>query len=97
MSTTTLKYGFIKADISDAADITANNSNWDKLDTEINNLNINANNQDGLIEQLENTLSTHTSELSQIKTQVGTLQPKITYGTSAPSGGNNGDVYIQLI
>lgn len=26
-----------------------------------------------------------------------TKQPKITYGTAAPSGGNPGDVYIQII
>ena len=26
-----------------------------------------------------------------------TLQTKITYGTSTPSGGNHGDVYIQLV
>ena len=27
----------------------------------------------------------------------GTYQPKITYGTEEPSGGSDGDVYIQII
>lgn len=35
MSTTTPNYGFIKPELTDAADITAMNENWDKLDVEI--------------------------------------------------------------
>lgn len=30
-----------------------------------------------------------------IQEQLNTLQGKITYGTSEPSGGSNGDIYIQ--
>ena len=32
---------------------------------------------------------------TQINNTVATLQPKITYGTGTPSGGNNGDIYIK--
>lgn len=39
MSTTTNNFGFIKPELSDAADITAYNENWDKLDTRLTNLN----------------------------------------------------------
>lgn len=35
MSTTTTNYKLIKPELSDAADITAMNENWDKLDAEI--------------------------------------------------------------
>lgn len=35
MSTTTNNFGFIKPDLGDAADITAFNSNWDKIDTKL--------------------------------------------------------------
>lgn len=35
MSTTTSNFGFIKPELSDAADITAFNSNWDTLDTKL--------------------------------------------------------------
>jgi hypothetical protein len=36
MSTTTTNYGLIKPELSDTADITAYNSNWDKIDSELN-------------------------------------------------------------
>ena len=32
---------------------------------------------------------------TQIDNTLATLQPKITYGTGTPSGGNNGDIYIK--
>lgn len=35
MSTTTEKYGFIKPELTDAADITATNENWDKVEDEL--------------------------------------------------------------
>lgn len=38
MSTTTTNYGFIKPELKDAADITATNSNWDKLDAQLSNM-----------------------------------------------------------
>lgn len=37
MSTTTTKYGLVKPELTDPADITALNGNWDKIDTELNN------------------------------------------------------------
>ena len=39
MSTTTTNYGLIKPELSDAANITATNENWDKIDTELSKLN----------------------------------------------------------
>lgn len=38
MSTTTSNYGLIKPALSDTADITQYNSNWDKIDTALNDL-----------------------------------------------------------
>ena len=35
MSTTTTNYGLIKPQLTDSADITATNGNWDKIDTEL--------------------------------------------------------------
>lgn len=35
MSTTTTNYGFVKPALTDAADITAMNPNWDKIDDEL--------------------------------------------------------------
>ena len=35
MSTTTTNYGLVKPELTDAADITAMNLNWDKIDTEL--------------------------------------------------------------
>ena len=51
MSTITTNYGLIKPELSDTADITAYNSNWDKIDTQLNNLKqkaIQASSEDGL-------------------------------------------------
>ena len=39
MSTTTSKLGLYKPDLSDVADITKLNENWDKIDVELKNLN----------------------------------------------------------
>ena len=39
MAKTTSKYGFVKIQLSDAADIEASNGNWDKVETELTNLN----------------------------------------------------------
>ena len=38
MSTTTTNYGLVKPELTDAADITAMNINWDTLDTKIKEL-----------------------------------------------------------
>ena len=73
MSTQTTNYKFIKAELSDPANITMFNGNWDTL------------------EELLTEMGAHLTRLSDLK------QNKITYGTSTPSGGKSGDVYIQLI
>ena len=44
MSTKTTNFEFIKPDRSDAADITATNENWDKIDTTLQNINTTADN-----------------------------------------------------
>lgn len=69
MSTTTSNYNLIKPALTDAADITAMNQNWDKID----------------------------AELHEIHEKVDVAQSQISYGTAEPSGGSNGDVYIQII
>ena len=80
MSTQTATYGFIKPELTDPADITALNGNWDK------------------IEETFNSVKQDTTELSNnLQSEVNKLQTKITYGTTEPSGGNPGDVYIQLL
>lgn len=38
MSTTTTNYGFIKPELTDAADITAMNQNWDTIDLQLGKL-----------------------------------------------------------
>lgn len=38
MSTTTNNFGFLKPELTDAADITAYNENWDKLDGQLSNV-----------------------------------------------------------
>ena len=68
MSTRTEKLGLIKPELSDPANITAMNENWDKLDQ-------------------------HTHNVADL---IG-VQSKITFGTAEPSGGVDGDVYIQII
>ena len=39
MSTTTKNYGLIKPEITDAADVTATNTNWDKVDEQLKSVN----------------------------------------------------------
>ena len=41
------------------------------------------------------TLLTNYYNKSQIDSTVSNLQPKITSGTGAPTGGSNGDIYIR--
>ncbi len=80
MATKTNNYNLIKPSLSDPADITAINSNWDAIDSTMKTIESNATNLKNNINQ-----------------QIVTLQTKITHGTSAPSGGKSGDVYIQLL
>lgn len=39
MSTKTTNYGLIKPELSDLADITAFNNNWDEIDKQLKNVN----------------------------------------------------------
>jgi hypothetical protein len=98
MSLKTTNYEFVKPELTDPADITAMNGNWDKIDTmfkgQLDDIGTIKSNHT----TLSNTVTNNKTELNnKINTEVGKLQKKITYGTAAPSGGSNGDVYIQLI
>mgnify|MGYP003559145305 CR=1 FL=1 len=50
MSTTTTNYGFIKPELTDAADITAMNSNWDKIDEELGKVSTNVGGRSTMVE-----------------------------------------------
>lgn len=80
MSKQTTNYKFIKPELTDPANITALDSNWDTLDETLFNI----------VESVEN-LDTN------VNNKLKSVQTKITCGTSAPSGGKSGDVYIQLL
>lgn len=98
MATTTTKYGFIKPQITDAADITATNGNWDKIETELASLNTLVDDNEETIENVNSNLLSITNELNiKIDENVEKLQPKISFGFDTPSGGYHGDVYIQLL
>jgi len=47
------------------------------------------------IDNMFSGLSSTYYNKTQIDSTVATLQPKITYGTGAPTGGSNGDIYIK--
>lgn len=98
MATTTTKYGFTKPQLTDAADITATNGNWDKVETELTNLNTLANTNKTTISSVNSNLLGITNDLNnKIDSEVAKLQPTITFGFDRPSGGYHGDVYIQLL
>lgn len=98
MATTTSKYGFIKPQLTDAADITATNGNWDKIDTELNNLKTTDTQLSQRIESVNSSALSQGNTLNnKIDAEVAKLQPKITFGFDEPSGGYHGDVYIQLL
>jgi hypothetical protein len=98
MSTLTTNYKLVKPSLTDSADITAMNGNWDEIDNQLKSLNDgNANNNTNFL-NLDKKVNSQKMKLEQkVDTEVSKLQTKITYGTSAPSGGNPGDVYIQII
>lgn len=57
---------------------------------------------DNQMQSVNNSINTANTNISTIQTNLNTAntninakQPKIKYGTAAPSGGSNGDVYIQ--
>lgn len=71
MSTTTTNYGFIKPALTDAADITATNQNWDKIDNkfaeqeEYNEQLYGTHNNERLKEDIAHNMSVYTN-LTQI-------------------------------
>ena len=60
----------------------------DEVDQQIANVNNTINNTNTLITNVQN-------QLNGVNTNVNTKQKAITSGTAAPSGGSNGDIYIQ--
>lgn len=98
MSTLTTNYKFIKPQLSDPANIEATNPNWDSIDEILKNQGDSTSNAVKVISELRLELTQAQSNLNKkIADEVAKLQPKITYGSETPSGGNSGDVYIQLI
>lgn len=47
------------------------------------------------IDDMFSGLSTTYYNKTQVDNIAATLQPKITYGTATPTGGNDGDIYIK--
>lgn len=98
MSLLTTNYSLVKPQLTDPADVTTTNVNWDKVDAELKSLNNASSETSTKLSNLTTSVNNQKTELTnKINTEVGKLQPKITYGTSQPSGGNSGDVYIQII
>lgn len=98
MATTTTIYGFIKPQLTDAADITATNGNWDSVETELDKLDTTIDEQGSTITEMNDTFLEQGNTLNnKIDTEVAKLQTKITFGFDEPSGGYHGDVYIQLL
>lgn len=88
MSKSTAKYGFLKPELTDAADITAYNANWDKLDTELTNLNtkvISATSTDGV------TYYATVSNLTELYNGLElTIVPNKTSASTTPALNVNG-------
>ena len=84
--TTTVNYGLKKPSITDYINIANFNDNADVIDAKLKDV-------FDAISDINDNLSNHTHAnptLDELN-----AQKKITYGTSSPSGGNNGDIYIQ--
>ena len=64
MSTTTTNYGLVKPEITDAADITAMNTNWDTVDTKLKEINDKAADLSALDKKVDKTGDTLTGVLS---------------------------------
>ena len=57
MSKTTTNYNLIKPELTDAADITATNSNWDVIDTELKNINDEIDTTNTAVEAVQNSVN----------------------------------------
>lgn len=98
MSLLTTNYEFIKPELTDSADITATNPNWDLLDELIKTLATGLSEAGSEMSVLNVAFSKLNEDLTQnISNSIATCQTKIKYGTGEPSGGKSGDVYIQLL
>jgi archaellum component FlaC len=98
MSTLTTNYNLIKPDLTDPADITAMNANWDKIDNQLKSLSDDNASNNTALSNLDKKVDSQKTELTnKVTSEVSKLQTKITYGVDEPSGGNSGDVYIQII
>lgn len=64
MSTTTTNYKLIKPELTDSADITAMNQNWDTLDTQLKELNDNAIDPNDLVGKVNKVGDTLTGSLT---------------------------------
>lgn len=60
----------------------------DQIDEQMQTVNNNIN-------TANNNISTLQTNLNTANTNINAKQPKVKFGTNAPTGGNNGDVYIQ--
>lgn len=68
MSTTTQNFGLVKPELSDAADITAMNPNWDTIDTEL--------------DKIDGKQDTITGALTPYLTNPGTANRAVTFDAS---------------
>lgn len=62
--------------------------------SDITSLNVNWDKVEAELENIS-TVVEHNDE--EVRGVLDTMQSKITYGTGAPTGGNPGDIYIQLL
>ena len=95
MSTKTSNLGLTKPALSDAADITAYNSNWDILDTQVSNIKNKVDNLSTDVEDLNGTLpiskgGTGATTASQARTNLGAAPSNHThnYAGSSTAGGS---------
>lgn len=87
MSTTTTKFGLIKPELTDTADITALNTNWDKIDEALGNSNepVTATSNDGL------TYTATISNLTELYNGlVITIIPNVVSASTTPTLNVNG-------
>ena len=84
MSTTTTKLGLVKHEMTDAADITAMNGNWDKIDTKLDEK---ANTSD--LPNITKNPGDTTGDIISTHLTVGTRATDETYGTYSFTNGEN--------
>ena len=95
MANKTDGYELVKPTLTDAADITQTNNNWEIIEDALENITLRVENLQSNTSNSVNALETTLKQY--VNNEVAKLQPKITYGTASPSGGSNGDIYIKII